>query len=99
MVGEGERNSLTAILEGLAPETPFFVPDEILILWFPPWLKAGDPDPVCLTSAQEAAALFGCSFFPMTPIGNFGALRRRQIQIRTLRKIQRAPLPISAPRS
>ena len=62
MVGEDERNSLTAILEGLQPETPFFVPDEILVLWFPPWLKAGNPDPVCLTSAQESAALFGCSF-------------------------------------
>jgi hypothetical protein len=76
MVGEGEHNSLTAILEGLSPETPFFVPDEILTLWFPPWMKGGSPDPVCLTSAQEAGALFGCSFSfdAHAQLRSFGAL-------------------------
>ena len=62
MAGTVKFNSLVAILEGLPPETSFFVPDEILILWFPPWMRAGSPDPACLISAQEAGALFGCSF-------------------------------------
>ena len=62
MFGPGKFNSLTAILENLPPETPFFVPDEVLELWFPPWIEVGSPDPVCLAAARCAGALFGCSF-------------------------------------
>jgi hypothetical protein len=81
MAREGKPNSLTVILEGLPPETPFFVPDEILVLWFPPWMKAG-------SSIQYASHLLkrpehcSAALFPMTLLGSFGALPRRQIQIR-----------------
>jgi hypothetical protein len=62
MFSPGKFNSLTAILENLPPETPFFVPDDVLKLWFPPWIMAESPDPVCLAAAQRAGALLGCSF-------------------------------------
>jgi len=62
MASTGKFSSLTAILESLPPETPFFVPDEVLELWFPPWIEAGSPAPTSLTSARVAGARLGCSF-------------------------------------
>jgi hypothetical protein len=62
MVDDCEFGSLTEILEALPHATPFFVPDELLILWFPPWLGAGTPDPDSLKTAEEFGAKFGCTF-------------------------------------
>jgi hypothetical protein len=62
MDDDAEFSSLTETLELLPPATPFFVPDELLVLWFPPWLGADTPDPDSLKSAESFAAKFGCTF-------------------------------------
>jgi len=62
MTDDGEFSSLTEILEALPPATPFFVPDELLVLWFPPWIGAGSPNPASLESAEAFGAKLGCTF-------------------------------------
>jgi hypothetical protein len=54
--------NLADILEALPKGTPFFVPIELLGLWFPPGVVGGALDPKSQKSAEEYGAHFNCLF-------------------------------------
>lgn len=58
----GDPDTLEEALQHLPPATPFFIPDEVLAKWFPPWFGAGSPHPDSLVSAEKFASRFGCTF-------------------------------------
>lgn len=59
---EPTGDSLEELLPQLPPETPFFIPNEIIELWFPPGVVAGILDDGSRMAAEVKAARFGCRF-------------------------------------
>jgi hypothetical protein len=55
--------NLADILRALPKGTPFFVPIELLALWFPPGVVSGTLAPETQKSAEEYGTHFNCLFF------------------------------------
>lgn len=57
-----QPETLEEILSRLPRATPFFVPDEVLAIWFTPWFGAGSPNTDSLKAAEDSARRMGCTF-------------------------------------
>jgi hypothetical protein len=56
-----EFDNLADVLTQLPRGTPFFVSDEVLAIWFPPWTSMGNLDPESLDAAERFGERFGCT--------------------------------------
>lgn len=54
-------HTLEEALSQLPPGTPFFIPDEMLAHFFPPWASLGELDPESLDAAKRFGERFGCT--------------------------------------
>jgi hypothetical protein len=57
---EGER--LSDILTRLPANTPLFLPEELLRIWFPPWMGIGGVEQESVETAEEFGRPFNCKF-------------------------------------
>lgn len=56
------RDNLDSILRRIPPNTPFFLDEELLTLWFPPWKREGDVDSTSIEAARHEGAVYNCVF-------------------------------------
>ena len=62
-MSEPTGNTLEELLPQLPPETPFFILDESIAVWFPPGVTGpGIMDDSSQLAAESLAAQFGCIF-------------------------------------
>jgi len=54
-------DTLQEALNQLPPGTPFFIPDEMLAYFFPPWASSGELYPRSIEAAKRFGEGFGCT--------------------------------------
>jgi hypothetical protein len=73
-------DGVDGIMRALLPRTGFYVPDDILGMWFPPGVAAGIIDNAARRAAEGYGAKFDCRFwyFPERKAGCFAKKPKSQ---------------------